>query len=245
MLKKMGHCPVVANNGDEVISLLAIQFFDVVLMDIQMPEMDGLTATGKIREGERRTQLHVPIIAMTAHAMKGDRERCLAAGMDGYISKPISVRELEEAVAGVLQGRKNTRVGKSPKSHEQVAPDSKITWDAAQTLERLGGDEKLLQAVVEIFLEDSPKQMNSLRRAIAERNAEGIETTSHNLKGELGYLGISAVSQKAGELEEMGREHNLQHTAGAFARFEIEISEVLISLGGTDGRDLKNLGAHQ
>jgi CheY-like chemotaxis protein len=98
----MGHSPVVANNGSEALLLLATRSFDLVLMDIQMPEMDGLTATEKIREGEKQTQLHLPIIAITAHAMKGDRERCLEAGMDGYVSKPINRRELEEAIANAL-----------------------------------------------------------------------------------------------------------------------------------------------
>lgn len=245
MLKKMGHCPVVANNGDEVISLLAIQFFDVVLMDIQMPEMDGLTATGKIREGERQTQLHVPIIAMTAHAMKGDRERCLAAGMDEYISKPITARKLEQVIAEVLRELEGTMISRSARYHKHdTAPDSAITWNAAQTLERLGGDEKLLQDVVEMFLEDGPKQMASLQNAIAEGNAKDIERVSHTLKGELGYLGISAVLQIAGELEEMGRKHKLQHAAKLFARFETEISEVLTSIRATDGRSLKSLGVH-
>ena len=105
MLGKMGHTPVVADNGKEALLLLATHRFDLVLMDIQMPEMDGLTATRKIRESEKGTRLHMPIVAMTAHAMKGDRERCLAAGMDGYVSKPVSSQELEEAIAGVLLAR--------------------------------------------------------------------------------------------------------------------------------------------
>ena len=105
MLGKMGHAPVVANNGKEALLLLTTHRFDLVLMDIQMPEMDGLTTTRKIRESENGTRLHMPIIAMTAHAMKGDRERCLAAGMDGYVSKPVSSQELEKTIAGVLLGR--------------------------------------------------------------------------------------------------------------------------------------------
>jgi two-component system, sensor histidine kinase and response regulator len=104
MLQKLGHTLVSAGNGNEALSLLAIQSFDLVLMDIQMPGMDGLTATRRIREDERSTQLHLPIIAMTAHAMKGDRERCIAAGMDGYVSKPISGPELEKSIAVALNG---------------------------------------------------------------------------------------------------------------------------------------------
>ncbi len=102
MAEKMGHSVVVAGNGQIALLLLATQPFDLVLMDVQMPEMDGLTAVAKIRESEQSTAFHLPIIAMTAHAMKGDRERCIAAGMDGYVSKPISAQLLEEAIAGVI-----------------------------------------------------------------------------------------------------------------------------------------------
>jgi len=101
MLEKMGHSITVAGNGQIALSLLAKQDFELVLMDVQMPEMDGLTATGKIRENEKSTGRHLPIIAMTAHAMKGDRERCMEAGMDGYVSKPISGALLEAAIAEV------------------------------------------------------------------------------------------------------------------------------------------------
>jgi two-component system sensor histidine kinase/response regulator len=102
MAEKMGNSVVVAGNGERALLLLATQPFDLVLMDVQMPEMDGLTAARKIRESEESTPFHLPIIAMTAHAMKGDRERCIAAGMDGYVSKPISGLMLEEEIASVM-----------------------------------------------------------------------------------------------------------------------------------------------
>jgi CheY-like chemotaxis protein len=102
MAEKMGHSVVVAGNGELALLLLAAQPFDLVLMDVQMPEMDGLTAARKIRESEESTLFHLPIIAMTAHAMKGDRERCIAAGMDGYVSKPISGQLLEKEIGRVM-----------------------------------------------------------------------------------------------------------------------------------------------
>jgi CheY-like chemotaxis protein/HPt (histidine-containing phosphotransfer) domain-containing protein len=236
MLLKMGHSIVVANNGHEALSLLAQQKFDVVLMDIQMPEMDGLTATQKIREGEAQGRSRIPIIAVTAHAMKGDRERCLGAGMDGYITKPINGRALEEAIAAVVPGW----FGVSSKAPGQdAAPDSAPTWDIARTLERLGGDEKLLYEVVEIFLEEGPKQITSLRHAIADGDAANIEKTAHSLKGELGYLGIPTVSRKAGELEEMGRRRDLQQSAEAFAAFDTEILAILNSMRSANGANLE------
>jgi CheY-like chemotaxis protein len=102
LLEKLGHKVVVAQSGCEALEKLQEQVFDLALMDIQMPEMDGFTATETIRQRERNTGSHIPIIAMTAHAMKGDRERCLAAGMDGYIAKPISQEELIRIIGEVL-----------------------------------------------------------------------------------------------------------------------------------------------
>jgi CheY-like chemotaxis protein len=202
-------------------------------MDIQMPEMDGLTATEKIREGEKQTQLHLPIIAMTAHAMKGDRERCLEAGMDGYVSKPIDRRELEEAIATALDEWGRTGPVTSPEPQgTNATQDSVIIWDAAQTLERLGDDEELLKEVVDIFLEEGPKQLTSLRQAIAEGNALDIEKTAHSLKGELGYLGVCEASQMACALEEMGRRHDLQQGAEVLATLETGISGVLSLMRG-------------
>ena len=108
LLEKAGHKVVIATNGKEALAVLAgSPDFDLVLMDVQMPEMDGLAATGAIRHQELATGNHIPIIAMTAHAMKGDRERCLAAGMDGYLSKPINSRELFQNIYTVLQSLKH------------------------------------------------------------------------------------------------------------------------------------------
>jgi CheY-like chemotaxis protein len=102
-LKKMGHTLVIAENGREALTKLSQESFDLVLMDVQMPELDGITATQLIREEEKSTGLHIPIVAMTAHAMTGDRERCKAAGMDGYVSKPVKASDLEAAIANAMQ----------------------------------------------------------------------------------------------------------------------------------------------
>ena len=236
MLEKMGHSLVIAGDGNEALSLLATQTFDLVLMDIQMPDMDGLTATKRIRESERSTHLHLPIIAMTAYAMKGDSERCLEAGMDGYVSKPISSRLLEEAIASALGGPGAARPATSSKTQDEHATAANvIPWDMGKTLERLGGDQKLLHEVIEIFLEEVPKHIASLRQAIAQGNAEATEMAAHTLKGELGYLGISEVSRKARELEEVARKSDLRRAASIFTEFETELSEVLTSMRRTIG----------
>jgi two-component system, sensor histidine kinase and response regulator len=230
-LEKMGHSVMVANNGREALSLVARHSFDLVLMDIQMPEMDGLTATNKIRERERQGESRTPIIALTAHAMKGDRERCLEGGMDGYVSKPILREELEEAIAQAMKGRipVETVASHRPKSQKAPAEDSS-GFDAARFLKRLGGDEKLLSEVLEIFLSETPKRMQELGRAISERESEAVERISHTLKGEVGYLGISEASEHARELETLGRTKDLEHAPRVFAAFESEISAILNSM---------------
>jgi CheY-like chemotaxis protein/HPt (histidine-containing phosphotransfer) domain-containing protein len=239
MLQKLGHSIVVAGNGKEALLLLTTHRFDLVLMDIQMPEMDGLTAARKIRESERETQLYLPIIAMTAHAMKGDRERCIEAGMDGYVSKPISSKEVAEAIASIqrLQGESTSVISLEAKQADAMLPPapSRIVWNMGETLERLGGDEKLFHEVIEIFLDDVPKHMAGLRRAIAAGDAEAVEGAAHTLKGELGYLGISEVSQKARELEEFGRNSDLRFAADLYATLASELSELLTSMRGTMG----------
>jgi two-component system, sensor histidine kinase and response regulator len=105
LLEKRGHSVVVAGNGREALEALEKQSFDLVFMDVQMPEMDGLEATAAIREKEKGSGVHRPIIALTAHAMKGDRERCLASGMDGYLTKPIRPQELDEILEQNLTSR--------------------------------------------------------------------------------------------------------------------------------------------
>jgi signal transduction histidine kinase/DNA-binding response OmpR family regulator len=236
MLQKMGHSTVVAGNGKEALLLVTTHRFDLILMDIQMPEMDGLTATRKIRARERETQLHLPIIAMTAHAMKGDRERCIEAGMDGYVSKPISSKEVGEAIAGILrlQGKSTPVISLEAKRADAALPTApRIVWNMGETLERLGGDETLFHEVIEIFLDDVPKHMTSLGRAIAAGDAEAVEGAAHTLKGELGYLGIAEISQKARELEEFGRNSDLRFAADLYATFASELSGLLTSMRST------------
>lgn len=235
MLEKMGHSIVVASNGNEALTLLATQTFDLVLMDIQMPEMDGLTATRKIREAEAQSRSRTPIIAVTAHAMAGDRERCIDAGMDGYVTKPLNIRGLNEAIAAVLHGGAGTPAEYRETPEQYVAQGCAPTWDIAQTLERLGGDEKLFHEVVDIFLSEGPEQVASLRHAVANGDSEGIERTAHSLKGELGYLGISQVSEQASELEGMGRRHDLHKSAALFSAFETEMSAILNSMRSVTG----------
>jgi signal transduction histidine kinase/DNA-binding response OmpR family regulator len=141
VLQKMGHSPVLAQNGREALALALREKFDLVFMDVQMPEMDGLAATAAIRKGEKDKGTHLPIFAMTAHAMKGDRERCLESGMDGYITKPVRFSDIEETLSGLAS---------APPAKAKPAAEV-VSWNRTEALDRIGGDEELLQDLCRIF----------------------------------------------------------------------------------------------
>jgi signal transduction histidine kinase/CheY-like chemotaxis protein/ligand-binding sensor domain-containing protein len=233
ILEKQHHTVVVANNGLEALLLLAQRTFDIVLMDVQMPEMDGFTAAKQIREKEKLTQLHLPIVAMTAYAMKGDRERCIAAGMDEYVSKPINAEKLEAAILSALRVARVSDSGKGKSSPElETMPQSAVSWNMEQTLDKLGGDEKLLQEIVAIFLDEAPRHLAILRQALETGNAEGIERAAHSLKGELGYLCVPKLSQAACDLEEKGRNSDLEGVSMLLPGFAAGVSNLLDSIRG-------------
>ena len=177
LLEAHGHSVVVVNNGTEAVRAVERESFDIVLMDVQMPEMDGFEATRAIREWEKTTGKHLPIVAMTAHAMKGDRERCLQAGMDYYLTKPIQSKALYETVEGVAA------VAETPNEPpvEAEATDSIMDWNAA--VRRLGGREDLLRQMVPIFFKESAKHLPALREALIQRDTGNVRRTAHALKG--------------------------------------------------------------
>ncbi len=229
MLERMGHACKVANNGKEALAMIRSGEFDLALMDIQMPEMDGLTAMGKIREEERLAGdgRHMPVIAMTAHAMKGDRERCLDAGADGYITKPASAASIQGAIEEVL-GRGDCR-------RENNANSGKTEirgWDREKVLERLEGDENLLSELLQIFLEDSAKKLTVLRNAVHTGNHVETERTAHALKGELSYLGLTNLTKLAASMEAAGRDENPEGVPELFARYESEYRETVKEMSG-------------
>ncbi len=229
MLEKIGHSAELARNGQEALEKIVEQKFDVVLMDVQMPEMDGLTATQHIRASEKKSGGHLPIIAMTARAMRGDRETCLAAGMDGYVSKPISREELQAAIE-----EQTSQLGREAPlpavSANKPVPASKVGgWDARKFLERIGNDESLLREVTDIFLEETPKLLARLHEAVASQAAEMVERTAHSLKGDLAYFG-SAAADHARELETMGRAHDLAEASGRLAYLEAEVASLMAAV---------------
>jgi PAS domain S-box-containing protein len=233
LLAKLGYTLVIANNGHEAIDLLKQQTFDLVLMDVQMPEMDGISATKRIREYEKSTHGHIPIIAMTAHVMKEDRTRCLAAGMDGYVTKPINSEEVEAAILTALDETPETDTDMSlVQGKGQMREAREVRWNISKTLEQLGGDEALLQEVLDIFLDEAPKHLAALRLAVAQGIAKTVETSAHTLKGELGYMGLPEMSQTVAEIESMGRSNNVPGAASLLSQFEADLIGLFTAIRG-------------
>jgi two-component system, sensor histidine kinase and response regulator len=198
MLDKLGYRADVVANGQEALHALASIPYDLVLMDVQMPEMDGLEATRRIRAGEAQVRApQVPIIAMTAHAMKGDREKCLAAGMDAYVSKPVRVEALETALECCLASLDLNAAAAQPQASpgsdmEEVAP---AVLDLATLYTDLGDDAEMLELVLQTFYDDTPRRLEALRAALAEKDADAVQRQAHSIKGSAGTIGALTLQE--------------------------------------------------
>ena len=221
IFQKLGHQVTVVSNGREALSAVQAGKFDLIAMDVQMPEMDGLDATSAIRSWEKAAGTHIPIMAMTAHAMKGDRERCLAAGMDGYTSKPIRIRELEQAIAQLISLPKSSKV--SPFSEGSHA-DGVI--DHAALLAGVDGDRRLLREFVRLFLADCPQRLAEIKEAIRRGDAGALGRAAHTLKGSVGNFAAQKAFAASQRLEKMSRDGDLDNAGEACVTLESEL-EVL------------------
>ena len=208
ILQKAGHTVEVANNGAEVGPLLAVQAFDLVLMDIQMPVMDGFQATAAIREAERHTGCHMPVIAMTAHALAGYKEKCLEAGMDGYVTKPVRAALLLQAVAEVQPARKTVAASPvhavadlgSEQSHGLEGPP----FDADDLVKRLMDDQGLAERVAGAFIDGMPEQLAALAKAIADVDVQAAMVVAHTIKGSAANVGCKTMQHLAATAEQLG-----------------------------------------
>jgi len=198
LFEKRGHHVTVVCNGRDALSALEKESFDLVLMDVQMPEMDGLEAIRLLREKEKASGHRQPVVAMTALVMKGDRERCIEAGMDGYLSKPIRAHELDEVLENYLARGSQGVAG----SESAVAAEPPVI--AAELLKLVDGDLSLLSELLELFLGDYSGQIRALREALKNRDAATLQRVGHTLKGALGNLAAPVASRLAGELESIG-----------------------------------------
>jgi two-component system, sensor histidine kinase and response regulator len=225
MLQKAGHSVASAVNGKEALEALARETFDLIFMDVQMPEMDGSEATRRIRAEEARTGKHVPIVAMTAHAMKGDRERCLDAGMDDYVTKPIQKAELMR----VLDAFSGDSPG-SARMESEIGTDR--VFDRATALDHVSGDEEVLPELIHLFLRDTPTHRDEIRDALAREDLKRLERLAHALRGSASCLSAGAVERAADRLEQAGHNGDLSAAKTAVSELEREIDCLTETLSG-------------
>ena len=222
VLEKEGYTVVAEDNGAAALKTLERKRFDLVLMDVQMPRMDGIETTTAIRNREKITGGYTPIVALTAHAMVGDRERCLKAGMDGYLIKPIQPATLLEAIERLhLAGGRSKR-----------AQAEKIVLDRTTLLERVDGDMQLLGEITNLFLQQCEPLMASAREAMKTGNAGRFAYDIHTLRGMFRSLSATAAQEAAGKLEELDLVKNLEKVQAAYALLEQEAQALKAELGG-------------
>ncbi|CAN5906683.1 hypothetical protein BH23GEM7_BH23GEM7_01990 [soil metagenome] len=241
LLERRGHSVAVANNGREALAALEREPFDCVLMDVQMPEMDGFEATAAIREREQETGDHIPIIAMTAHAMKGDRERCLEAGMDEYLAKPIRADELYEMVERMAPAASRTSDTSDPEPAGAAAGAIKETamdqqpLDWQEAISRVGGSEATLRDVAELFVAEAPKMMQEIRAAIDGGAHADLRRTAHTLKGSAAVFVAQPAVDAALRLEKLGEAGESAGVEEAWTMLEAEIERLVPALEDAAG----------
>jgi len=233
LLEKRGHIVTIASTGSEAVALVKKSRFDLVLMDVQMPEMDGFEATAVIRKEEESTGKRLPILALTAHAMGGDRERCLAAGMDGYIAKPLHAEDLIDAVENLGQSPAIAEVATMAKHRGQEPIDT------ASALARVGGDVEVLKEVAAVFLEELPESLRSLREAVTAGDARAIERAAHKLKGSVGNFAAHPAFEAALKLEILGRNGSLSEAEPAYVELEKEIKRLKSAIANLSGLEVR------
>jgi len=232
ILEQERHSVTVAANGKLALSALEKERFDLVLMDVQMPVMTGLEAVTGIRAQEHLSSTHIPIIAMTAHAMNGDRQRCLDAGMDAYLSKPIRAGELLKSIENLMSGLLETTPGVPD------LPSNRTLLDRAAMLDCVGGNQELLRAVIVVFLKNCPDLVSRIRSAVAERDGGALRIAAHTLRGAASIFLPASAIQSVTRLEQMGwesqllsAEDELSTLEKEIARAELELRALAVSLG--------------
>jgi two-component system sensor histidine kinase/response regulator len=230
-----GHSVSIANNGIEVLHMLDRQSFDIILMDGQMPEMDGYQATVEIRRREKLTGKHIHIIAVTAHAMKDDRERCLAAGMDDYVTKPIDPDQLLERLE--IAQVHSIESGSGHQATEVVAGASPRAFDFENALKRSRGQLTLLKQLAHLFLQNLPKALDDIESAVAAGDARALERSAHRLKGAASLISADALAEAANKLERMGRNNELDRLQEVAMELKARAPELVTTLEAFTGSD--------
>jgi CheY-like chemotaxis protein/HPt (histidine-containing phosphotransfer) domain-containing protein len=218
ILGETGYGFEIVGNGRRALDAYGRLNPRMILMDVSMPEMNGLEATAAIRRLEEESGTHVPIVGVTAHALKGDRERCLEAGMDGYVAKPIRTAELLQAISQAAP----------------AGPPPPVLIDEHALLERLNGDRALLRELIEVFQGDCPLMLEAVGQAVQAGDAAAVQAATHKLKGSVANFSASSAHEAALRLENMARQQDLSGATAAFTVLKKEISRMR--------RALDNLG---
>ena len=240
ILKKFGFTATIVENGQQVIDILEKQHYDLILMDIQMPQLDGLEATRIIRDSNSNVLNHdIPIIAMTANAMKGDEQKCLDAGMNGYVSKPIHPDLLYDAIIKQLLNLKNLQKDTSDMEmfssiKEQMAKHSNQDTkdevynkeqpiiDKIEYIDRLGDDEELFQTLMDIVLQSTPEQIEKLEVALNNKNSIDIKEQAHKLKGAFGNISATRLFYLTKNIEQSVRDNDIEMALSLFKKVKLE-----------------------
>ncbi len=221
LLQKEGHIVTVVDDGEAAVAMSEEEEFDIILMDVQMPRMDGLEATRCIRSRELETGKHVPILALTAHAMKGDRERCLEAGMDGYVAKPVQKQELLHVMY------QYTAAGVSSRPARKAPPAAGLAvFDVVKGLGHSGGDDQVLMELCELFLQDSAELSGNVAQAVARGDANAVAQAAHKLKTSAGTIGGSRAYDAAVGLEAEARVGAPESIARAASLLQQEVDRL-------------------
>lgn len=229
-IRQAGCLTESAENGSIALEMFRFKSYDMVFMDLQMPEMDGIEATIRIKEVQTQKNINVPVIAMTANALHSEREKCIAAGMDEYLTKPVHENDLRrilsQALGQLLESSNTAPVEKTP---EKAIPyeDSPI-FDSEKALEYLGGNKRLLCDMIKVFIEDAPSQLRNLRNAVVGRDESLITKAAHKLKGEAASICAIRFSKLAAEIEKGSRESK----GGDFHEVTADLEKAFISLSG-------------
>jgi len=222
LLEKQGHTVVVAGNGRQAIQCWEREAFDLILMDVQMPEMDGFETTAAIRSREAPGR-RIPIIAMTAHAMKGDREHCLSAGMDGYVAKPIQIPELFAAI-------RDLPAASPAPADPPAAPHAAEPFDLSKALAAVEDDRALLSDLAGIFMDESAQLMSQAKAALESHSAGDLRVAVHTLKGSASVFFAEQLTATAVSLEAAAEEADFAKSESLFASLELEVARLRAAL---------------
>jgi CheY-like chemotaxis protein len=227
------NCEIV-NDGAAAVEAVLSHYYDAVLMDCQMPVMDGLEATRRIRQAEAAMigLRHIPIVALTAQAMRGDREKCLAAGMDAYVSKPIDRDELFAAIHSVTGSTLASAppAGAAPASTEPTVADHPSGVDWASIVRRCGGDEAFAVVVAQRFCAQAGSELQQIGMGLASQDAVLVRRAAHTLKGMSAYMGGDTAGELARRIEELGRDNQLSQAAALLSELGIQVDRLLEAL---------------